>query len=148
MADDFNLNFIKNLESTGCSPFLKKHILFEIVILNKTFNLYDIWRVILIKKLFTFRQKYFTDITQQRLDYIFISDSLQESVKILNALSFDCSRVFCSFVNNEIFVLGSGVWKFNNSLLFNIEFVKKSKIDIGTIRSNLLEKSTFSDCSK
>ena len=35
------------------------------------------------KKLFTFQQKHFTGIMQQRLDYILVSNSLQESVKKL-----------------------------------------------------------------
>ena len=88
---------------------------------------------------------------QWRLDYIFISNSLQESVKkteILNALSSDHSPVFCYFVNNDTFARGSGVSKFNNSLLFNIEFVKKLKIHIENVKSNLQEKSSFSDLSK
>ena len=83
--------------------------------------------------------------------FIFVSNSLQESVKkieILNALSSDHSSIFCSFVNNDTFAHGSGVWKLNNSLLFNTEFVKKLKIHIETVKSNLQEKSSFSDQSK
>ena len=81
-AVDFNLIFDKNLESAGWSPLLKKHSLFEIIKLKETFNLCNIWRVRNPhKKLFTFRQKHFTGIIQRRLDYIFISNSLQESVK-------------------------------------------------------------------
>ena len=57
-AGDFNLIFDKNLESLGKrgdSSFLKKHSLSEIIKLNETFNLYDIWRVRNPrKKLFTF----------------------------------------------------------------------------------------------
>ena len=103
------------------------------------------------KKLFTFRQKHFTGIIQRRLDYIFVSNVLQESVKkteILNALSSDHSPVFCSFVNNGIFARGSGIWKFNNSLLLNTEFIKKLKTHIKTVTSNLEENSYFSDHSK
>ena len=44
-AGDFNLIFDKNLESAGRSPLLEKHSLSEIIKLNKTFNLCDIWRV-------------------------------------------------------------------------------------------------------
>ena len=151
-AGDFNLIFDKNLESAGGSPLLKKHSLSEIIKLNENFNLCDIWRVRNPhKKLFTFRQKHFTGIIQRRLDYIFVSNVLQESVKkteILNALSSDHSPVFCSFVNNDIFARGSGVWKFNNSLLLNTEFVKKLKTHIKTVKSNLQENSSFSDHSK
>ena len=81
-AGDFNLIFDKNLESAGGSPLFKKHSLSEIIKLNETFNLCDIWRVCNPhKKLFTFRQKHFTGIIQRRLDYIFVSKSLQKSIK-------------------------------------------------------------------
>ena len=81
-AGDFKLIFDKNLESAGGNSLLKKHSLSEIIKLNENFNLCDIWRVgNPNEKLFTFRQKQFTGITQRRLDYIFVSNSLQESVK-------------------------------------------------------------------
>ena len=99
----------------------------------------------------TFQQKHFTGIIQWRLDYIFVYNSLQESVEkteILNALSSDHFPIFWSFVNNDTFPHGSGVWKFNNSLLFDTEFVEKLKIHIETVKSNLQEKSSFSDPSK
>ena len=60
----------------------------------------------------------------------------------------DHSPVFRSFGNNDIFARGSGVWKFNNSLLLNTEFVKKLKTHIKTVKSNLQENSSFSDHSK
>ena len=44
--------------------------------------------------------------------------------------------MFCSFVNNDIFARGSGVWKLSNSLLLNTEFVKKLKTHIKTVKSN------------
>ena len=99
-----------------------------------------------------------TGIIHQRLDYIFISSSLQESVKktnkqkkkktgILNALSSNHSLVFCSFVNNDTFVPGWGIWIFNNSLLFNA-FVKKLKSHIEIVKSHLQEKSSLSDHTK
>ena len=81
-AGDSYLIFDKNLESAGGNPFLKKHSLSEIIKLNENLNLCDIWRVRNPhKKLFTFRQKHFIGIIQRRLDYIFVSNSLQESVK-------------------------------------------------------------------
>ena len=57
-------------------------------------------------------------------------------------------HIFSSFVNNGTFVQGSGVQKFNNSLLFNTEFVEKLKILIETIKSNLQKNVSFSDHSK
>ena len=101
-AGDFNLIFDKNHESAGGSPLLKKHSLSEIIKLNKNFNLCDIWRVPNPhKKLFTFQQEHFTGIIQQRLDYIFVSNSLQESVKKKRnskcsiIQSFLCFLLFC-----------------------------------------------------
>lgn len=97
----------------GLSPLFKKHSLSEFIKSNETFNFCDIWSVNNPhKKLFTFQQKHFSDIIHRRLDYIFLSNSLQESVKkteILNALSFDHFPVFWSFVNNDAFARGSGV---------------------------------------
>ena len=63
--------------------------------------------------------------------------------QILNALSSNQSPFFCSFVNNDTFVCRSGVWKFNNSLLFNTYFVKKIKVHIEIVKSK--EKSSFRD---
>ena len=71
----------------------------------------------------------------------------KKKTEILNALSSDQSPLFCSFVNNGTFAHGSDVCKFNNSLLFSTEFVKKLKIHIKTAKSNLQEKSSFSDDS-
>ena len=100
-AGDFNLIFDRNLESAGGNPLLKKHSLSEIIKLNENFNLCDIWRVRNPhKKLFTFRQKHFTSIIQLRLHYIFVCNSLQESVKkteILNALLSDQMRLLGQF---------------------------------------------------
>ena len=87
---------------------------------------------------------------QRRLDYIFVSNSLQESVKkteILNAISSDHSPVFCSFVKNDTSACGSGVWKFDNSLLLNTEFLKKLKTHIEIVKSNLQKNFSFSDHS-
>ena len=152
LAVDFNLIFDKNLEFGGENPLLKKHSLSEIIKLNENLNLCDIYRVHNPhKKLFTFRQKHFTGSIQRRLDYIFVSNTLQESVKkteILNALSSDHSPVFCSFVNNDIFARGLVVWKFSNSLLLNSEFVKKLKTDFKIVKSNFQGNSSFSDHSK
>ena len=57
--------------------------------------------------------------------------------------------VFCSFVNNDTFPSGPGVWKFNNSIqLVNTEFVKKLKTHVEIVKSNLRENSSFPGHSK
>ena len=50
--------------------------------------------------------------------------------------------------SSTTFARGAGVWKFNNSLLLNNKFVKKLKTHIQIVKSNLQEKSSFSDHSK
>ena len=143
-AGDFNVIFDKNLKFAGGIPFLKKHILSEIIKLSENFNLCDIWRVRNPhERLSTFRQKHFgfkqfTGIKKQK----------QKQTEILNALSSDHSPVFCSFVNSDTYACESGVWKFNNSLLLNTQFVKKLKNHIEIVKSNLQENSSFSDHSK
>ena len=55
---------------------------------------------------------------------------MQESVKnvkILNALSTDHSPLFCSFLNLTNISRGRGLWKFNNSLISNTNFVDEMK---------------------
>ena len=54
----------------------------------------------------------FPGIVQQRVAYIFVSNSFQESsikTEILNALSCDKFPVFCSFFNNDTFICGPGI---------------------------------------
>ena len=64
-------------------------------------------------------KKHLSRIIQWRLDYIFISQNLQEYVKsdFLNGLSADHSPVFCSISKRNEFNKGKskGMWKFNNS---------------------------------
>ena len=55
---------------------------------------------------------------------------MQESVKnvkILNALSTDHSLLFCSVLNFTNISGGRGLWKFNNSLISNNNFVDEMK---------------------
>ena len=128
-ARDFNLIFDKNLKSAGESPFQKT--------LNGVLNFCAIWRVRNAhKKLFTFQQKHFTGIIRRRLDHIFVSNNLRESVK----------RIILPFSAPLLTMIG--VWKFNNSLLFNTDFVKKLKSHVEIVKSILQGNSPFSDHSK
>ena len=107
-------------------PFLKKRSVSKLIELLKSYDLVDIWRIRNPKtKRYTFRQNHFSGFLQRRLDYIFVSNSLQESTKnvdILAALSSDHSPVFLNLTKCENIHKGNGFWKFNNSLLFHEEF--------------------------
>ena len=123
--------FDQKLESAGGNPILKKLAVSKLIELKESLNLCDIWRIRNPKsKAFTFRQRHVSGILQRRLDYLFISNNMQESVKnvkILNALSTDHSPLFCSFLNLTNISRGRGLWKFNNSLISNTNFVDEMK---------------------
>ena len=130
-AGDFNVIFDRRLDAKGGNPILKKNSISKLIKLKEDLDLCDIWRIHNPKmKSYTFRQQHCSGLIQRRLDYIFLSVSFQELIKkseILNAFSTDHSPVFCSIENISHFKKGSGLWKFNNSLLHNEEFVRKFK---------------------
>ena len=130
-AGDFNLFFDQKLESDGANPILKKLAVSKLIELKESLNLCDIWRIRNPKsKAFTFRQRHFPGILQRRLDYLFVLNNIQESVKnvkILNALSTDHSLLFCPVLNLTNISGGRGLWKFNNSLISNNNFVDEIK---------------------
>ena len=62
---------------------------------------------------------------QQKLDYIFILNSLQEYSKgagILTALSTQYSPVFFSAFNGKCKIYGHGLWKLNSSLFCDTKY--------------------------
>ena len=83
---------------------------------------------------------------QRRLDYIFISQNLQEIAKhteILNAISTDHSPVLCSFQNLNQCQRGLGLWKFNNSLVSNEEYILRLKELINNVKGELNRSNHF-----
>ena len=93
LASGFNIFFNKKLECKGGRPIIKKQSVSHIIKLQDAFYLCHIWRIRNPRK----RQKHFSGIIQRRLDYLFISNSLQDtisSVDILNTFSIDHFPVF------------------------------------------------------
>ena len=87
LAGDFNLFFNKKLECEGGRPIIKKQSVSHIIKLQETFDLCDIWRIRNPKKMsFIFRQKHFYGTIQRILDYLFISNSLQETISSVDIL--------------------------------------------------------------
>ena len=67
---------------------------------------------------------------QRRLEYFFVSNTFQESIKdteILPALSSDHFPIFFSLLSTKPTSKEKGLWKFNNSLLLNEEFFTKMR---------------------
>ena len=90
MVRDFNSFFNSKLEAHGGNPTLKKKSLAKLIEFKETYDLFDIWRVGNRKsKRFTFTQKHSSDFIQRRLDYILISNTLEQFVimtEILNPI--------------------------------------------------------------
>ena len=81
-----------------------------------------------------FREQHFSGLIQRRLDYIFISHNFHGVVKdskILCAMSTDHSAPLCFFQHFKKLKKGSGLWKFNNSLISNEYFIQKIHIKHG-----------------
>ena len=99
----------------------------------------DIWRIRNPKRQnFTFRQNHSTGFIERRLDYIFVSNCLQEFVNytdVLPAISTDHSPVLISLSNDNSDNNGRGLWKYNSSLVhdeFYVENMKKPITKVNT----------------
>ena len=145
LAGDFDVFFNTNLECSGGNPSFKQKSVAKLIEIIETFNLCDIWRIRNPKtKRFTFRQQHCSGFIQRRLDYIFISNSLQESVlntEVLPAFLSDHSPVFISYNEMRNIPTGPGFWKFNSSLLNNETF----KINLRDFIKNTKSKLNFND---
>ena len=141
LGGDFNVFLNLSLEASGGNPVLKKKSIAKLIQLKEKFSLCDIGRIRNPKvKRFTSRQHHKSGFIQRRLDYFFISNNIQENVKdsdILAAFSTDHSPVIFSLLLNKDKNRGKGLWKFNNSLTANDEFVDKMKIYIKDILENM-----------
>ena len=152
-SGDFNTFFNASLEATGVNSKLKTHTVGNFILeLKGKFDLRDIWITKHPKtKTFAFRQKHFSGFIQRRLEYIFVSQNLQEratNVDILNTVSTDHSPVFCLLVNSTEFGKDPSVWKFNNSLIFDCNFVEEMKCFIHDTKKRLVTDEIFDEQSQ
>ena len=96
-------------------------------------NICDIWRIRNPKhQNFTFRQNHSTGFTERQLDYIFVSNYLQEFVNYVDALpaiSTDHSPVMISVSNdNSDNNNNRSLWKYNSFLVDDEFYVENMKI--------------------
>ena len=109
----------------------------------------DIWRIRNPKtKRFTFRQKHVSILIQRHLDYFYISNSMQVSVKntdILASLLTDQSPITFSCYKNEERNRGRGLWKFNNSLIENEQYDLQMKKFILNTLNELFTENILDD---
>ena len=127
----------------------KKQIYGKFIEFKEKLDLCDIWRIRNPKtKRFTFRQKHVSGLIQKRLDYFYISNSMQGSVKntdVLASLLTDHSPITLSCFKNQESNRGRGLWKFNNSLIENEEYVLQMKKFISYTLNELFNENILDD---
>ena len=130
MAGDFNLFFASKLDVQGGNPAIKKSLAKPIE-LKEPYDLCGIWRARNTKsRRFTFAQKHSSGFIQRKIDYIFISNTLQELVtttEILTPISTDHSPVTFSLSKGKDCLRGKGFWKFNTSLTKDQTYIHEIK---------------------
>ena len=105
MAGDLNLIFNSKLDAQGGNPTMKKKFSAKLIELKESYDLCDTWRVRNMKsRQLAFTQKNSSGFIQRRVDYIFLSNTLQELVtttEILTPISTDHSPVIFSLVGGN-----------------------------------------------
>ena len=92
LGGDFNFFLDTKLEEKGGKPVLKKHSIAKIIEILENFDLCDIWRIRNPNlKRFTCRQNHFSGYIQRRLDFFFISNTLQEATELTDILAAFCT---------------------------------------------------------
>ena len=125
--------FDTKLDADGGTPKLKVNSLTQLEIILEENDLRDIFRVQNpYVRHFSWCQR--TPFKQRRLDYIFVSNSLQESVtqiEIIPSVLSDHSAVILKLRPLFGDKRGPGYWKFNNSVINEKQFVSQmnSKIE-------------------
>ena len=123
---DLNFIFDTQLDALGGNPSLKKRSITLFIKIQEKLDISDIFRIRFPHtKRFTFRQKSKNGPIHRRLDYIFLSNSLQEfaqKIEILPSFLSDHSPVLLSLGQSKDNNRGRGLWKFNNSHLQDNKF--------------------------
>ena len=106
-SGDLNVFFDSKLETKGGKPSLKHKSAAKLLQFKEEYNLCDICRIRNpTKKLYTFRRNHSSGIINLRLDYIFISNKLQEfsnDTKIIPAFKTYHSSVLVTISNYNFF---------------------------------------------
>ncbi len=119
-------------DKQGANTGVKLGSLIQLIELQETFDLQDVWRVKNPdKKSFTFRQK--SPTIQCRLDYFLVSSNLQDQVAHVDILTQAQAPDHKSIILNISVGMeverGSGYWKFNGSLVNDEEYVQALQVE-------------------
>ena len=87
LAGDFNLFFDPSLEASGGEAAFKNKSISKLLQIFEQNNLVNIWKIRnLSLKRYTFRKSDFSGFIQRRLDFIFISNNIQDYFRIVSIL--------------------------------------------------------------
>ena len=129
LGGDFNVYLNPLIDKLDSMPDTNDNFTFRqnLVSTLETFNLTDIWRnKNPLLRYFTWHRGY----SRSRLDYFFISDHLANvlnKIEILPGIHSDHSLLYLSLNSNVTENKGKGFWKFNSSLLSDVNYVKHVK---------------------
>ena len=110
----------------------------KLIQITENLDLCEIWRIRNPKrKRFTFRLHHSTDFIQRRLDYFFISNFFQESIKTADTLATGHSTVTSSLFHLKEFQQDRRLCKFNKFLIKNKNYQEQIKTLITNLLDNL-----------
>ena len=136
---DFNLYFDTSLDCSGGNPLLKKRSIAKLMTILDRLDASDIFRIRFPDtKQYTFLRK--NPTIRRRLDYIFISNNVQEfvdTVKILPSYMSDHAPVLITINPSSSRNRGNYSWKFNNSLLQDLKFSTEIRTHFDKVKDNL-----------
>ena len=118
---------------------MKKKSISKLLQIFEQNNLTDIWRIRNPNlKRYTFRKNHFSGFIQRRLDYIFMSNNIQEYLKKVSTLPSFCSDhspISCILESSSQIQLRKNFWKFNSSLINDEKYVTQIKQHINEVKS-------------
>ena len=131
------VTFNQKSEMMSGNPVLKKKSISKVLQITEKFDLIHIWRVRNSSSThFTFRKSYFSGFIQRRLDYIFMSNSVQQSVQNIDILPSFAVIIhhYCCYKKLPHLNLHKNLTgKFNFLLIHNEPYVLKVKKHIENI---------------
>ena len=153
IGGDWNTILDSSLDKMGGKYINNNTVTAEMKSILLSFDLIDIWRIKNpTTKRFTYRQKH--PLIQSRLDYFMVSKFASDMVNKTSILSSFCSDHSCisldlSPLPNDI--KGNGFWKFNNSLIDDLEYIESMKNlirEINVLHDDIADKRVKWDMMK
>ena len=142
IGGDFNTQLNPNTDKKGGRIEHKTQYTKFIETSMEEYKLIDIWRLRNPNELkFTRRERTRGGLVQSRLDFWLISESLQYqlkhcSIKPGNKSDHSLIRLSLEILNTQ--KRGPSYWKFNNRLLYDVEYINMVKSELKSITENVI----------